>query len=137
LTELINNRVHDYYWKQNINCAITTIKILAELYHIKINPQVMEAAIGMNGAGRFGSQCGLVEGALMFIGIYGSYKGHEKEEIVRFCNEFSKEFQQIFGSLLCRELRPQGFSSDNPPHICEAITQRAVDYSSDFISKKL
>ncbi len=137
MKNLINNRVHEYYWNQNLNCAVTTIKILSELYPIEINAQVMDASTGMNGAGRFGSQCGLVEGVLMFIGIYGIHKGIQKEKIIDLCNNFSKGFQQNFGSLLCRELRPQGFSSSNPPHLCEDITKRAVSYSVEFIAKSI
>ena len=97
----------------------------------------MDASIGMNGAGRFGSQCGLVEGVLMFIGIYSIHKGIQKEKIINLCNNFSKGFQQNFGSLLCRELRPQRFSSGNPLHLCEDIIKRAVSYSAEFIAKSI
>jgi len=34
--ELIKKRVHDYYWIDDINCATTTIKILSEIFNIKI-----------------------------------------------------------------------------------------------------
>jgi len=32
-------------------------------------PQLLDAAVGMHGAGKYGAQCGLVEGSLMFIGL--------------------------------------------------------------------
>jgi len=39
--------------------------------------------------------------------------------------------------LLCEKLRPQGFTSDNPPHLCESITKKAVLFSADFICKNI
>jgi len=53
LEELINCRVHDYYWDEDLSCAVTTLKILSELFYPALHPQVIEAAFGLN-AGRFG-----------------------------------------------------------------------------------
>jgi len=136
LEKLINTRVHDYYWKENFNCAITTLKILSELHYPELHPQIIEAAFGLN-AGRCGSQCGLVEGALLFIGVYGSQNDMTKEEIADVCHRYCNEFQKVFGSLLCKELRPQGFSPNNPPHLCENLTQKAVMFSAKFISENV
>ena len=67
---LIEQKIKDYYWTDDINCATTTIKILAEVFNTKINSQVIDSALGMHGAGEYGAQCGLVEGTLMFLGIF-------------------------------------------------------------------
>jgi hypothetical protein len=136
LQELINVRVHDYYWNEDISCAVTTLNILSEIYYPEIHPQVIEAAFGLN-AGRCGYQCGLVEGALLFIGIYGSYNGIDNKQITNLCHGFCDEFQECFGSILCSQLRPQGFSSSNPPHLCESITQKAIAFSAGFIAKNI
>lgn len=129
---LIDARVHEYYWKQDLNCAVTTLKILSELFCITIHPQVMDAAFGLN-AGRAATQCGLIEGSLMFIGVYGSREQIESSKIQELCQNFSKEFQQKFNSLLCNELRPQGFCPENPPHLCEKLTKLAILFSAEFI----
>ena len=97
---------------------------------------MIDAAFGLN-AGRLGSQCGLVEGTLMFIGIYGQQKGIESQAITELCHKFSSNFQAEFGSVLCKELRPRGFNSDNPPHLCENLTKRAIVFSAEFISTKI
>ncbi|MBP2626025.1 MAG: GCAxxG family protein [Firmicutes bacterium] len=133
---LIDARAHDYYWKEDFSCAITTLKILSEIFNTKFDQQVMDAAFGLN-AGRLGSQCGLVEGALMFIGIYGQKKGLVYQGITELCHTFSSSFQVEFGSVLCKKLRPQGFSPDDPPHLCENITKRAIWFSTEFISKNI
>jgi len=136
LQELINIRIHDYYWDEDLSCVVTTLKILSEIYYPELHPQVIAAAFGLN-AGRCGYQCGLVEGALLFIGIYGSRNGMTNEKITDLCHGFCDKFQERFGSILCSQLRPQGFSSGNPPHLCESITKKAIAFSAEFMAENI
>jgi C_GCAxxG_C_C family probable redox protein len=132
--EYINERVHNFYWNDDLNCATTSLLIFSEIFHINLNSQILDAAIGMPGAGQYGEQCGLVAGALIFIGIQGKEKGLEPKDIVNKCNNFAKGFDEEFGSLNCRDLRPEGFKPDNPPHLCEEITKRAILYTLKYLS---
>ena len=132
--EFIRERVHSFYWDENINCAGTTLRILAEKFSVVLDPQIQDAALGMHGAGKYGAQCGLVEGTLMFIGIMGKREGLSDEDIIDFCRAFAEAFEERYGSLLCAVLRPEGFGQDNEPHLCEDITCRAVSHSIGFIS---
>lgn len=131
--EQINERVHKYYWEDDINCATTVLKTLAGIYKINLEAQIIDSAIGMHGAGKFGAQCGLVEGSLMFIGIFAKKLGYENESIVKCCHCFAEKFQNAFGSLVCRDLRPQGFRLDNPPHMCEEITKKAIEFTCKYL----
>ena len=72
--QTIEEHVHHLYWDYDINCARTMLMYLARYFKIPLNDQTLQAAIGMHGGGGFGAQCGLVEGALMFLGIYGARK---------------------------------------------------------------
>ena len=126
-------RVHDLYWNRNFNCARTMLACLGERFDIFIEPQTLQAATGMHGAGRFRAQCGLVEGALMFAGIIGSCDGHSDKDIESLCFRFAEAFTNRFGSLLCRDLRPGGFLPSDPPHACEALTVQAVSFTADFL----
>jgi C_GCAxxG_C_C family probable redox protein len=137
IKELIEERVHYYYWEKDYNCAITMLKILAEIFEVELSSQVIDSAIGMHGAGKFGAQCGLVEGSLMFTSILGRRNGIAQEEIISKCYTFADEFQKRFGSLLCRELRPEGFKKDNPPHLCEEMSKRAVEFTVNFIMESV
>lgn len=130
--QLIDKRIHEYYWKDDINCATTTVKVLAELANIEINQQVIDSAIGLHGAGGFGAQCGLVEGTLLFIGIFGRHQKLSDEKVVIVCNEFADAFQKHFGSLLCSSLRPKGEGE----HLCQNLTQKAINFSAKFIFKR-
>jgi C_GCAxxG_C_C family probable redox protein len=134
-SSLINERVHHYYWNEDLNCATTILRILAEIFEINLCSQTVNSAIGMHGAGGFGAQCGLVEGSLMFIGIFGANQGYENEKIVKCCYNFSSEFQKNFGSLVCSDLRLQGFKPDNPPHLCEELTKKAVEFTVQYIAR--
>lgn len=134
-TQFIQDSVEKFYWQDDINCATTTIKVLANYYELKLDDQIIDCAIGMHGAGEYGAQCGLVEGVLMFLGIYGRKKGLSKDDIVMYCNEFTRQFEQKFTSIQCAELRPQGFHPDNPPHLCEPLTCKSLEFSIDYISK--
>ena len=133
--EFITERIHEYYWHNNLNCATTMLKILAEYFHIQLHAQVIDSAIGMHGAGCFGGQCGLVEGTLMFLGIYGAHKHLPEQNIIEACYAFADKFQLRFGSLLCRELRPEGFRPENPPHLCEPLTKDTIGFSLGYITR--
>lgn len=133
MKEYITNRVHELYWKEDINCAKTTLICLGELFEIAIEPQVIYSAVGLHGAGGYRAQCGLVEGTLMFVGIYFHILGKQESEIVSACYDFASAFDKEFGSLRCFELRPTGFSENNPPHMCENLTCRAIEFAYQHI----
>lgn len=135
--DIINERVHKYYWEDDFNCATTVLKTLESIYKINLEAQIIDSAIGMHGAGKFGAQCGLVEGSLMFIGIWGRKLGYNNKKIVEYCYGFANKFQNNFGSLVCRELRPQGFRKDNPPHLCEEVTKKAIEFTCNYIDNTI
>lgn len=134
---LVRDRVHEYYWAYDWNCAVTTLRVLAEVCRVSLSHQVLDAALGMHGAGGYRAQCGLVEGALMFIGILGKAKGVPDDAIVQACYDYAERFELRFGSLLCRELRPEGFKPGNPPHLCEKLTQDAILFHISVVSDLL
>lgn len=130
----IDEEVHRHYWERDDTCAFTTLSIVSELFVVPLDSQVMDSALGMWGAGGHRAQCGLVEGALMFIGILGSRRGLNRDQVSGHCRDFAEGFEEQFGSLICRELRPEGFSPDNPPHICEDLSKRAIRYTTRFLA---
>lgn len=135
--DFITEKVHELYWKDDFNCAKTMLTCLGELYHIEYDSQVLSSAVGLHGAGGFRAQCGLVEGGLMFLGVYGHQLGKDEKTIVSACYRFAELFSRKFGSLQCFDLRPNGFREDDPPHLCEGITCEAVSFAYDFIQNNL
>ncbi len=135
--DYIKNRVHDLYYSIDMNCARTTMTCISELLEIHMENQTMDAALGLHGAGGFRAQCGLVEGALMMIGVYGKQKGLTDAQVVKLCYEYAERFTETFGALTCRELRPGGFRDDDPPHLCEGLSSRAVSFIYDYLIEKM
>jgi hypothetical protein len=130
----VDEKVHRHYWDHDDTCAFTTLSIASELLDVPLESQVLDSALGMWGAGGSRAQCGLVEGALMFIGILGRRHGLNRDQISRLCKSFARGFEERFGSLICKELRPEGFSPDNPPHICEDLSKRTILYTTGFLA---
>jgi hypothetical protein len=135
--DFVRKRVAHYYWRDDINCATTTLKILAEHFDLPLSKQVVDAALGMHGAGEYGAQCGLVEGALMFLGILGRSRAIPDDDITSSCRAFAGGFEKRFRSLSCAILRPAGFDPRNPPHLCEDFTCQAVGFTIDFVQETL
>ena len=133
MKEKIKERVHHFYWDLDINCARTTLSCLSELLDTPVNPQVMQAAIGLHGAGGFRAQCGLIEGSLLFMGIYFTQKGKSDLKVSNICYQFAEEFTKKFTSLSCYDLRPNGFQENDPPHACEELTRNAIEFIYNFI----
>ena len=72
----------------------------------------------------------------MFIGIYYSQLGKNEETIVSVCYNYAEAFTQRFGSLSCYHLRPNGFTDNDPPHMCENLTCEAVSFAYEFIKNQ-
>lgn len=132
----VSEAVRHCYWDADVNCARTTLHVLSAIADVKLEPQVWAAAAGMHGAGCFGAQCGLVEGGLLFIGIHGARIGLEEKRICALCHAYAQDFTQQFGSVECRSLRPQGFSKEDPPHACEALTVQCLLFAIDFLEEQ-
>lgn len=128
--------VRERYGVCDDNCARTMLIALARRWGVPLRAQVLAAATGLHGAGRFGAQCGLVEGSLMMIGILGEGRRLDKQAVTRLCHAWATEFERDFGSLNCRDLRPGGFRPDDPPHLCEPLTRRAIAFSADFLERR-
>lgn len=133
IKEYITNRVHELYWKDDLNCARTTLICLSELFEVPVEQQTVCSAIRLHGAGKYRAQCGLVEGTLMFLGIYFQSLGKKESEIISACYNFASAFEKTFGSLRCLELRPTGFSESDPPHMCENLTCNGIKFAYQYI----
>jgi hypothetical protein len=63
--DIVSERVAQFYWQHDRNCATTTLCVLAELFAIELNKQTIDAAVALHGAGKYGAQCGLLEGSII------------------------------------------------------------------------
>lgn len=70
----------------------------------------------------------------MFMGIYLHISGKTESETASACYNFASAFDKTFGSLRCLELRPAGFSENNPPHMCEVLTCDVIEFAYQYIA---
>ena len=104
-TSWIQQRVGEYFVSGENNCAMTMIKILAEVFDVSLDAQVVHAAQAMPGAGGVGDLCGLVSGVLMFVGLWGGHHGLHRSVLRPMSQGFSEGGKECFGSILCRDLQ--------------------------------
>ncbi|MEE9442834.1 MAG: C-GCAxxG-C-C family protein [candidate division Zixibacteria bacterium] len=134
---IIAERVHHLFWDKDWPCVPAVLTIYKEIFKADINDDVIAASRGLNGGGQYGAQCGLLEANLMFIALLGKERDYTQEQINELCAEFSGCFEKKFKSLLCREIRPEGFVPENPPHLCETRTVDSMLFALEFYGDKM
>lgn len=57
----VQKQVKHLYWHDDVNCAAADLLTLSKQFNVKLSDQVIDSALGMHGAGKYGAQCGLVD----------------------------------------------------------------------------
>ncbi|MFX1569573.1 MAG: C-GCAxxG-C-C family protein [Promethearchaeota archaeon] len=118
-------------FRGDFNCAQSVLSSFAPQYGLDKNTALKLATGFGGGMGRMQNTCGAVSGAFMVIGlkygmgIDGDIEARDKTyELVR---EFTKRFQEINGSINCKELLG-----------CDINTPEGKEYydQNDFFEKK-
>ena len=102
----VQQRVAAYFVTGDNNCAMTVLRVLAETFETPVAQPVIDAAQCMPGAGGVEHLCGLISGALMFVGVWGAQQGLHRQTLRPLTSGFSQAVQERFGSLMCSDLRP-------------------------------
>ncbi|MFX1311199.1 MAG: C-GCAxxG-C-C family protein [Promethearchaeota archaeon] len=116
---------------KNFNCAQSILSSYAAEYGLDKDTALKLATGFGGGMGRMQNTCGAVSGAFMVIGLrYGmgiNDKPEAKDKTYQVIREFSNRFQEIHGSIICKELLG-----------CDLITPEGRDYynRNDFFEKK-
>ncbi len=119
----LRERVQVYFVSGKNNCAMTMLKILAEVFEMPLDPQVVHAAQAMPGAGGVDGLCGLVSGVLMFIGLWGGYCGLHRSLLKPISQGFVEGVRLRFGSIDCRDLRND----------CNALALSVLDFAIPYL----
>ncbi|MFX0006421.1 MAG: C-GCAxxG-C-C family protein [Promethearchaeota archaeon] len=95
-------------FKEDFNCAQSVLSTFSTKYGLDQNIALKIATGFGGGMGRLGNTCGAVTGAFMAIGLkhgMGVNKNvNAKENTYQIIRNFSNKFQEINGSLMCKEL---------------------------------
>jgi hypothetical protein len=137
LEQLVAARVENMYHDLDLSCVHTTLRILEEVFDTPIAPETYDASAGMlGGGGCFGGQCGLIQGGIIFISLLCARGGLDEDTLKQHCYDYSALTVKELGSLLCREIRPEGFSDDNPPNLCEPRTVQNITATVRFVADR-
>ncbi|MFW9818027.1 MAG: C-GCAxxG-C-C family protein [Candidatus Thorarchaeota archaeon] len=95
-------------FKEDFNCAQSVLSTFSPQYGLDQDIALKIATGFGGGMGRLGNTCGAVTGAFMAIGLkngMGVNKNiNAKENTYQIIRNFSNKFQEINGSLMCKEL---------------------------------
>lgn len=90
---------------QKFNCSQAVFSAYASQLGIQEEIALKLASPFGGGTAHQGHVCGAVTGALMVLGLHkGNATPETKEETYRLAEEYIKRFQELHGSILCREL---------------------------------
>lgn len=135
IENFIDKQVHENYWEKDLNCATNILMLLSELTDIKLDKQILHSVSGFDGVNPLIAQCGLMSGALMFLGIYGREKNIPNSQLKSYSYDYSKYFQRKFGDTGCNSLNGKNSSLNLSPFSCEILTKDVVKFTFDFINK--
>ena len=99
-----------YYYDQNYNCAETMIRAANEYYDLKLHDRDMIMLGGYGGGIQTGNTCGAILAAVSVLSMrYVGQKAHESKDIKPVTTALIREFNKKYGSVLCKDIKPQSF----------------------------
>jgi C_GCAxxG_C_C family probable redox protein len=131
---------------QKFNCSQSVFSAFASQLGIQDEIALKLASPFGGGTAHQGHVCGAVTGALMVLGVQkGNATPETKEETYRLAEEYIKRFQELHGSILCRELT--GHDISKPVEMqkardqgvfqttCPGLVKDAAELASEFLDE--
>lgn len=130
---MLKDLLPKYYFDRNYNCAETILRAGNEYYNLGLHDKDM-IMVGAFGAGiQCGNTCGAVlAGASILSMKYIEAKAHESEDIRPVVNLMMKKFNEAYGSVLCKDIKPQSFK---PEYRCQKTIETACDILETVIAE--
>jgi C_GCAxxG_C_C family probable redox protein len=134
------------YFLSHFNCCQSVISVFCEDYGLE-ESLALKLSTGFGGGLRRGEVCGAVSGAIMVIGLkYGHSVIEDLESKTRtyaLSQEFESRFEDLFGSLRCKDILKYDVSDDEMKIIkekelftklCPQIVKGAIDILEEMLS---
>ena len=121
-----------YYYEGNYNCAETILRAGNEYYGLGLHDRDMIAFGGFGAGMQTGNTCGAVLAGIGILSMkYVEAKAHESKDIKPVTTMLIREFNKKYGSVLCRDIKPQSFQ---PGIRCKNTIEVACDIIEQVIS---
>ncbi|MBN1260425.1 MAG: C-GCAxxG-C-C family protein [Anaerolineae bacterium] len=129
MNSLIAQRVAELFVSGRYNCAMTSLAVLGEVFDIPLEPQTLAAARCLPAVGDTGGLCGLVSGALMFIGVWSAAHGFHRSDLGVATAAFVAGVYQVFGSAQCCDLRSEETG-------CGPLAVRVIGFAATVLEEE-
>ena len=128
---MLRERAVTYFLDKGHNCAESVLLAANDEYALGLSDDAMKMLSPFGGGCGCGRLCGAQAGALAVIGRLG-VKGsaHETPGFGKLCATFVAEFEEMFGSGLCAEIKPR-FAE--PGRRCAAVVEQTADALDRFL----
>ena len=111
-------------FEQKFSCSQSVFSAYAPKLGLQDEVALKLASPFGGGTAHQGHVCGAVTGALMVLGLQkGNATPETKDETYRIAEEYIKRFQELHGSILCRELIGHDISK---PGELEKVREKGV-----------
>jgi C_GCAxxG_C_C family probable redox protein len=122
-----------YYYDQNYNCAETMIRAGNEYYELGLHDRDMIAFGGFGAGIQTGNTCGAILSAVSILSMrYVEQKAHESADIRPVTTALIRKFNERYGSVLCKDIKPQSFQPDIR---CKHTIETACDILEQVIAE--
>ena len=122
-----------YYYDQNYNCAETMIRAGNEYYELGLHDRDMIAFGGFGAGIQTGNTCGAILSAVSLLSMrYVEQKAHESADIRPVTTALIRKFNERYGSVLCKDIKPQSFQPDIR---CKHTIETACDILEQVIAE--
>ncbi len=134
-------------FKEGFSCAQSIFSTYAPYYGLDLDRAIKISTGFGGGMARSGRTCGAVTGAYMVLGLkhgMGLSKDTEaKEKTYNIINEFSRQFQENNGSLICKEIigcdinTPEGMDYFNKHELLGKKCYQCVKNAAEILEELL
>lgn len=130
---MLKDVAEKYYFSQNYNCAETIIHAANEYYALGLHEKDMIMVAGFGAGMQTGNTCGAILSAVSVLSMkYVEAKAHESTDIHAVTLMLIRKFNEQFGSLLCKDIKPQCFDAANR---CSKTVSIACDVLENVINE--
>lgn len=130
--EKLKDLYSKYYYDMNYNCAETMIRAGNDHYNLGLGDRDMIAFAGFGAGIQTGNTCGAILAAVSVLSMkYVEKKAHESKDIKPVTTLLIRAFNDRYGSVLCKDIKPQSFKPDIR---CKATIETACDLLEQVIA---
>ncbi len=131
---MLKDLYEKYYYDNNYNCAETLIRAANEYYDLGLGDHDMIAYGGFGAGIQTGNICGAIISAVAVLSVkYIESKAHESRDIKPVTTMLIRKFNEKYGSVLCKDIKPQSFEPDirckhTIESACDLLEQTIKEY---------